>query len=43
VRHCSSEDLRVHSRDLESIVLPLRVECLDGVLQMAVLGVVTAC
>jgi hypothetical protein len=32
VRQRSSEDLRVHSRDLESILLPLRVECVDRVL-----------
>jgi hypothetical protein len=32
VRHCSSEDLRVHLRNLESILVPLRVECVDGVL-----------
>jgi hypothetical protein len=25
VRHCSSEDLRVHSRNLEDTLLPLRV------------------
>jgi hypothetical protein len=36
VRHRSSEDLQVHLRDLESILLPPRVECVDGVLQVAV-------
>jgi hypothetical protein len=36
VRHHSSEDLWVHSRDLESILLPLRVECIDRVLQVTV-------
>jgi hypothetical protein len=36
VRHHSSEDLRVQSRDLESILLPPRVECVDGVLQVMV-------
>jgi hypothetical protein len=36
VRHRSSEDLWVHSRDLESVLLPPRVECIDGVLQVAV-------
>jgi hypothetical protein len=35
-----SEDLQVHSRDLESILLPLRVECVDRVLQVMVLRVV---
>jgi hypothetical protein len=42
MRHRSSEDLPVHSRDLESILLPPRVECVDGVLQI-VLGSVLAC
>jgi hypothetical protein len=41
MRHHSFEDLSVHSRDLESILLPLRVECL-GVLQVAVLRTVPA-
>jgi hypothetical protein len=36
VRHRSSEDLQFHSRDLESIFLPQRVECIDGVLQVMV-------
>jgi hypothetical protein len=36
MRHHSSEDLWVHLRDLESILLPLRVECVDGVLQVTV-------
>jgi hypothetical protein len=31
VRHHVSKDLWVHSRDLESILLPLRVECIDEV------------
>jgi hypothetical protein len=34
MRHQSSEDLQVHSRDLESILLPPRVECVDRVLQV---------
>jgi hypothetical protein len=42
VRHHSSYDLRVHSRDLQSILLPLRVECSDGVLQVTVSGVIPA-
>jgi hypothetical protein len=42
VRHGSPKDLWVHSTDLESILLPLRVDCIDGVLQVTVLGVVTA-
>jgi hypothetical protein len=32
VRHRSSEDLWVHSRDLESILVPPRVECVERVL-----------
>jgi hypothetical protein len=40
VRHRSSEDLWVHLRDLESNLLPLRVECVDGVLQVMVAGLV---
>jgi hypothetical protein len=36
VRHHASKDLRVHSRDLESILFPLRVECVNGVLQVMV-------
>jgi hypothetical protein len=42
VGHSSSKDLWVHSRDLESILLPLRVECIDGVLQVTVLRMVLA-
>jgi hypothetical protein len=30
MRHRSSKDLWVHLRDLESILLPLRVECIDS-------------
>jgi hypothetical protein len=41
--HSSSEDLRVHSRDLESILLPLRVECINGVLRVMVLRPVPVC
>jgi hypothetical protein len=40
VRHHSSKNLRVHSRNLECILLPLRVECIDGVLHVTVLGAV---
>jgi hypothetical protein len=40
VRHGSSKYLQVHSRDLGSILLPMRVECIDGVLQVVVPGVV---
>jgi hypothetical protein len=36
MRHHSSEDLRVHSRDLESILLPPRVQCVDRVLPVTV-------
>jgi hypothetical protein len=43
VRHHSSEDLRVHSRDLEIIILPPRVECVDRVLQITVSRAVLAC
>jgi hypothetical protein len=42
VRHRPSEDWRVHSRDLESILVPPRVECVDRVLQVMVLRVVLA-
>jgi hypothetical protein len=42
VRHRSSKDLWGHSRDLESNLLPLRVECLDRVLQVTVPRVVPA-
>jgi hypothetical protein len=42
VRHRSSEDLWVHSRGLESILLPPMVECVDRVLQVMVPGVVPA-
>jgi hypothetical protein len=42
VRHRSFKDLWVHSRDLESILLPLRDECVDGVLQVTVPRVVLA-
>jgi hypothetical protein len=36
VRHRSSKDLRVHLRNLESIFLPSRIDCVDGVLQVTV-------
>jgi hypothetical protein len=36
VRHCSSKNLLIHSRILESILLPLRVECIDEVHQVTV-------
>jgi hypothetical protein len=36
VSHRSSKDLRVHSRNLEGIPLPSRIECVDGVLQVMV-------
>jgi hypothetical protein len=42
MRHSTSKDLRVHSRDLESILLPLRVECIDRVLQVTMSRVVPA-
>jgi hypothetical protein len=42
MRHHSSEDLQVHSRNLESILLPPSVECVDGVLQVTVPGAVPA-
>jgi hypothetical protein len=42
MRHRSSKDLRVHSRNLESILLPLRVKCIDGVLQVTMLRTVPA-
>jgi hypothetical protein len=34
MRHRSFEDLWVHSKDLESILLPLRVDCIDRLLQV---------
>jgi hypothetical protein len=40
--HSSSKDLRVHSRDLEGILLPSRVECIGGVPQVTMLRVVLA-
>jgi hypothetical protein len=40
--HSSYEDLRVHLRDLEGILLPSRVECIDGVPQVTVLRAVLA-
>jgi hypothetical protein len=43
VSHRSSEDLRVHPRNHEGILLPPRIECVDGVLQVTVLGAVPAC
>jgi hypothetical protein len=36
VRHRSTEDLWVHLRNLEGTLLPLRVKCIDGVLQVTV-------
>jgi hypothetical protein len=42
MRHRSFEDLRVHSRDLKNILLPLRVECVDRVLQVTVSRAVPA-
>jgi hypothetical protein len=36
MRHRSFEDMRVYLRDLESILLPPIVECVDGVLQVMV-------
>jgi hypothetical protein len=42
VRHRSTKDLWVHSRNLESILLPLRVKCVDGVLPVTVLRTVPA-
>jgi hypothetical protein len=42
VRHYSSKDLRFHSRDLESILLPLRIECIDKVLSVTVPRMVLA-
>jgi hypothetical protein len=42
VRHRSSKDLWVHSRNLEGILLPSRIECIDGILQVTVPGVVPA-
>jgi hypothetical protein len=36
VWHRSTEDLRVHSRDLERILLPVSVECVGRVLQVTV-------
>jgi hypothetical protein len=43
VSQCSSEYPQVHSRGLESILLPLRVECVDKVLQVMVLRAVLPC
>jgi hypothetical protein len=40
MRHRSFEDMRVYLRDLESILLPSIVECVDGVLQVMVLRAV---
>jgi hypothetical protein len=40
MKHRSSKDLWIHSKDLESIIPPLRVECVDGVLQVMVPGAV---
>jgi hypothetical protein len=40
VGHNSSKDLWVHSRNLEGILLPSGVECIDGVPQVMVLRVV---
>jgi hypothetical protein len=42
MRHRSAKDLWVHSRDLESILLPPRVECVDRVLQVMVLRAIPA-
>jgi hypothetical protein len=42
VGHRSSEDLWVHPRDLESILLPLRVEHVDRVIEVMVPRVVPA-
>jgi hypothetical protein len=43
VGHSSSHDLQVHSRDLEGILLPSRVECIDGVPQVTLPRGVPAC
>jgi hypothetical protein len=43
MRHCSFEDLWIHLRNLESIFLPPRIECVDGVLQVMVPRAVLAC
>jgi hypothetical protein len=40
VRHRSPENLRVHSRNVEIILLPPSVECIDGVLEVTVPGAV---
>jgi hypothetical protein len=42
VGHSSYEDLRVHSRDLEGILLPSRVECIDGMPQVMLLREIPA-
>jgi hypothetical protein len=42
VRHGSSEDLWVHSRDLESILIPPWVECANRVLLLMALRAVLA-
>jgi hypothetical protein len=42
MRHSSSEDLHVQLRDLEGILLPSRVECIDGVPHVTVLRAVLA-
>jgi hypothetical protein len=42
VRHRSSKDLWVHSIDLESILLPSLVECVDSVLQVTMSRAVIA-
>jgi hypothetical protein len=42
VSHCFSEDLWVHSRNLEGILLLPRIECIDGILQVTVLGAIPA-
>jgi hypothetical protein len=36
VRHLSSEDLWVDSRNLEGTLFPLKVKCVDGILQVMV-------
>jgi hypothetical protein len=38
--HHSSKDPWVHSRNLEGILLPPRIECVDGLLWVMVLGAV---
>jgi hypothetical protein len=42
MRHRSFKDLQVQLRDLESILLPPRVECVDRVLQVTVSRAVLA-